>query len=172
MHTHFTRVTLAITAVAIVAIAGGVTYAVADIGGDGVIHGCYTKGGGVLRVVDPSGRQECSGNQTPISWNQQGPKGATGPQGPTGPQGVPGTSTYTVFIGTMVPGTSVARAFCPAGTHVTGGGGHANSWGVALNQSHPISDETGVVGYGTSSIGWQVAAVDGSDVQAYVFCAS
>jgi hypothetical protein len=157
---------------AVLATAGGIAYATIPAG-DRVIHGCYAKGGGVLRVVDPSsGQQECPGKQTPISWNQQGAKGVTGLRGPTGPQGSSGTSTFTVFSGGMVPGTSVARAFCPAGMQVTGGGGFAAAWGVALNQSHPISDETGLVGWGTHSIGWQVAAADGSNVQAYVFCAS
>ena len=155
----------------LLATAGGIAYATIP-GSDGVIRGCYTNRGGVLSVIDPSAGQHCSAHQTPISWNRQGAEGATGPQGPTGAQGPPGTSTYTAFIGTMVPGTSVARAFCPAGTQVTGGGGSANNWGVALSQNHPISDEGGLVGYGTHSIGWQVAAADGSDVQAYVFCAS
>jgi hypothetical protein len=49
MRRRFSRVTLAITAVAIVAIAGGVTYAVADIGSGGVIHGCYKSQNGQLR---------------------------------------------------------------------------------------------------------------------------
>ena len=40
MHTRIRRVALAGTAVAIVAIAGGVTYAVAQVGGGGVINGC------------------------------------------------------------------------------------------------------------------------------------
>jgi hypothetical protein len=39
MPRRFRRVALAITAVGIVAIAGGVTYAVADFGGGGVING-------------------------------------------------------------------------------------------------------------------------------------
>jgi hypothetical protein len=40
MHKRMRRVALALTAAAVVAIAGGVTYAVADIGGGGVINGC------------------------------------------------------------------------------------------------------------------------------------
>ena len=40
MRRRIRRVALAITAVAVVAIAGGVTYAVADIGDGGVINGC------------------------------------------------------------------------------------------------------------------------------------
>jgi len=70
----------------------------------------------------------------------------------------------------MYPGTSVARAFCPLGTKVTGGGGFTLN-NVGLAQNYPISDETGVVAYGTTAIGWQVAATDWSNVQAYVVCA-
>jgi hypothetical protein len=69
----------------------------------------------------------------------------------------------------MFPGTSVARAFCPPGTKVTGGGGFSLS-GAGLQQSHPISDLTGVVAFGTTAIGWQIAASNFSDVQAYVVC--
>ena len=41
MRRHFRRIVSAITGVAVVAIAGGVTHAVADIGGGGVINGGY-----------------------------------------------------------------------------------------------------------------------------------
>jgi hypothetical protein len=41
MRGRFRRVALAITAVAVVVIAGGVTYAVAQVGSGGVINGCY-----------------------------------------------------------------------------------------------------------------------------------
>ena len=81
----------------VLATAGGIAYATIP-DSDGVIHGCYSKGTGVLRVVDPSLRQECSGEQTAISWNQQGPQGEPGapgepgPRGPTGQQGQAGPS--------------------------------------------------------------------------------
>ena len=47
MRRRFSRVVLAVTAVAIVAIAGAATYAVAEIGGGGVIGGCL----GIQRTV-------------------------------------------------------------------------------------------------------------------------
>src|SRR5262245_56103993 len=53
MSRRFRRVALAFTAVVVVGITGGVTYAVADIGGGGVIDGCYKSQNGQLRVVDP-----------------------------------------------------------------------------------------------------------------------
>jgi Collagen triple helix repeat (20 copies) len=55
----------------------------------GVIHACY-RANGNLRLVDKS---SCTGNETPISWNQsgpQGPEGVAGPQGTPGSQGAPG----------------------------------------------------------------------------------
>jgi hypothetical protein len=88
----------------VVAIAGGVTYAVADIGGGGVISGCYKTQNGQLRLIDPP-TDSCHPSETAISWSQTGPqgpkgdKGDPGPQGLTGPQapaGPPGPGTKTV----------------------------------------------------------------------------
>jgi collagen triple helix repeat protein len=92
MHTRIRRVALAVTAVAIVAIAGGVTYAVADIGGGGVINGCYKSQNGQLRLIDPAA-DSCHPSETAISWGQtgtQGPKGDKGDKGDPGPPGPPG----------------------------------------------------------------------------------
>ncbi len=49
----------------------------------GVIHGCYQKNVGNLRVIDTS-TDTCRPSEVAINWNQ------TGVQGPQGPQGVPG----------------------------------------------------------------------------------
>lgn len=101
MHARIHRVALAVTAVAIVAIAGGVTYAVAEIGGGGVINGCYQKNVGNLRVIDPSAGDSCRPSEIAISWSQTGPqgpkgdkgdKGDPGPPGPAGPQGPAGAT--------------------------------------------------------------------------------
>ena len=89
MRRRFRRVAMAITAVAVVAIAGGVTYAVADIGGGGVINGCYKTQNGQLRLIDPA-TDSCHPSETAISWSQTGPQGPAGPPGPTGPAGPPG----------------------------------------------------------------------------------
>ena len=91
MRRRFRRVALAVTAVVTVAIAGGVTYAVAEIGTGGVINGCYKSQNGQLRVIDPAA-DHCLPSETPISWGQtgtQGPPGPAGAQGPAGPQGGP-----------------------------------------------------------------------------------
>jgi hypothetical protein len=76
----------------VVAIAGGVTYAVADIGGGGVISGCYKTQNGQLRLIDPP-TDSCHPSETAISWSQtgpQGPKGDKGDPGPPGPEGPKG----------------------------------------------------------------------------------
>jgi hypothetical protein len=42
--------------------------------------------------------------------------------------------------------------------------------GAGLQQNYPIADETGLVAFGSTAIGWQIAASDWSYVQAYVVC--
>ena len=100
MRGRFSRLALAVAAVAVLAIAGAVTYAVADIGGGGVINGCYKSQNGQLRVIDPA-TDSCNPSEKAISWSQTGPSGAkgatgatgaTGAQGPTGPTGANGVN--------------------------------------------------------------------------------
>jgi len=63
---------------------------------NGVIHGCYKKSGGTLRVIDDATSQCDARAEIPIMWNQTGPQGPAGPQGiqglqgPAGPQGMTG----------------------------------------------------------------------------------
>lgn len=45
---------------------------------NGIIHGCYKKTGGQLRVIDGE-TSACDNNEMPIQWDQ------TGPQGPPAP---------------------------------------------------------------------------------------
>jgi hypothetical protein len=83
----------------VLAVAGGVgvaTGAIPDSGG--TINGCYTKVGGILRVVDTDKNQKCiSSVENPISWGQRGPQGDPGPQGDTGPAGTTGQDAKTVW---------------------------------------------------------------------------
>ena len=83
--------------------------------------------------------------------------------------GPAGTLNVEYVTAGMYPGTSVSRAFCPTGTKVTGGGGISIN-GVGFQQNFPISDETGLIAVGSTAIGWQVAASDFSNVQAFVVC--
>jgi hypothetical protein len=78
-------------AVIAVAVGGGVAYATIP-DASGVIHSCYAKSGGALRVID-AGVTNCKSGETSLDWNQKGPQGLQGAQGPpgtAGPQGPPG----------------------------------------------------------------------------------
>lgn len=50
----------------------------------GVIHACYAKSGGALRVV--SGKK-CEAGEKKLAWNKQGPRGIRGLRGLRGPAG-------------------------------------------------------------------------------------
>jgi hypothetical protein len=105
------RLRTPVVVVACVIVATGTSLAAASSikSPDDVIHACYGKYSGLLRVVEPGRR--CFAFEVPISWNQSGPPGpagatgpagadgvdgvdgadgATGPEGPPGPQGPPG----------------------------------------------------------------------------------
>lgn len=82
-------ITLLAAGLGLLAIGGGVAFATIP-GAGGVIHGCYAKLGGAVRVIDTGG---CRANESPLNWNQmgqQGPQGLQGPQGPQGAKGDPG----------------------------------------------------------------------------------
>jgi Collagen triple helix repeat (20 copies) len=102
MRRRFRRVALAITAVAALAVAGGVTYAVADIGGGGVINGCYKSQNGQLRLIDAAS-DSCHPSEKAISWSQTGPQGPKGDKGDPGPAGPPGPAGATGPAGPAGP---------------------------------------------------------------------
>jgi hypothetical protein len=66
------------------ALFGIATAVQADIPDGGVIHGCYQKNVGGLRVIDTSIGQACRGSENSVDWNQTGPAGARGATGPPG----------------------------------------------------------------------------------------
>jgi hypothetical protein len=69
------RVSLAALVAGVGIAVGGIAYAsIPDSGG--VIHGCYNKANGVLRVID-SGKS-CGAAEKPLNWNQTGPTGSAG----------------------------------------------------------------------------------------------
>jgi hypothetical protein len=71
-----------------VALGGGAYAAVSGIPDrNGVIHGCYKKHKGNLRLV-ASGK--CSKRERAIAFNQRGPRGPAGARGPRGLQGARG----------------------------------------------------------------------------------
>ena len=174
------------TAAASIAVLGAVTGAARR--NNSTITACVHEHNGQIRIVPATA--SCPRGSYLLEWNREGvagvpgragavgpvgPIGPTGPAGPAGPVGPPGPSAPSGLVnveyvfGEMVPGTSVARAMCPPGTIVTGGGGFSTN-GAGLQQNHPISDESGLVAWGSHAIGWQIAASDWSSVQAYVVC--
>jgi hypothetical protein len=127
MHRRFRRVALAVTAVVVVAIAGAVTYAVAGIGGGGVINGCYKAQNGQLRLIDPA-TGHCLPSEKSISWNQTGTQG---PPGPTGPKGATGATGPAGAVGPK-GATGPAGAAGPKGaTGPAGAGGPKGATGPA-----------------------------------------
>lgn len=74
---------IAVAAVALATLVGGVAYATIP-DGSGIIHACYTKSGGVLRVIDSSSAS-CGAKETALDWNRQGPPGPQGLEGEPGP---------------------------------------------------------------------------------------
>jgi collagen triple helix repeat protein len=76
---------------ALLAVGGGVALATIP-GSGGVIHGCYAKFGGSLRVIDQG---SCRTTESPLNWNQMGQQGLQGPQGPQGARGDQGAKGDT-----------------------------------------------------------------------------
>jgi hypothetical protein len=164
MHRRFRRGALAVAAVGLVAIAGAVTYAVADIGGGGVINGCYKTQNGQLRLIDPA-TGHCLPSETPISWNQsgtQGPPGPTGPAGPTGPKGAIGPAGPTGPKGATGPAGSTGPkgATGPAGPTgpkgATGPAGPTGPQGPKGDKGDPGAPATKL---------WAVVIADGTLVR-------
>jgi hypothetical protein len=102
-------------------------------GGDGVIHGCFAKSGGAMRIIDGSVTQ-CKSGEISLNFNQtgsQGIQGVQGPIGPAGPQGLQGTQGLTGATGETGPagaagtsevwatqGMSTQTVNIPAGSYV------------------------------------------------------
>ena len=124
------------TLAAIVVVAGAGSVAGASIpDSNGVVHGCYGKTGGALRVVDTAKGEVCRAAELALTWNQKGPtgsngaKGATGAAGPTGPAG----SAIVARVRSIGPqDTTETLASYP----VTGA-----SWMQAANEVDTLSGE-------------------------------
>jgi hypothetical protein len=72
------RALVGLSAVLLLIGLGGIAYATIP-DSEGVIHGCYRKSTGSLRVIDTDAGETCSSAEKPVSWNQTGPTGPTGP---------------------------------------------------------------------------------------------
>jgi hypothetical protein len=143
----------------------GTAYA-AIPGGDGAIHGCYTKSGGTLRVIDAS-VTKCKSTETSLNWSQQGvpgPKGdpgepgARGPQGEQGQPGVPGGLAGRVRVFAQSDESSVFTrtqiANCPSGKVPVGGGARVDR----INASFTTVPEVAVGRSEPTDTGWAVEA--------------
>lgn len=135
---------------------GGTSYAgVNSISGpDGVIHACYRKAGGAVRVVPAHAR--CSRRERTLSWNQQGRPGQAGLPGPTGnpgPKGDPGpsgnTGTTGPFPDPLPSGQTLRGAF--ALTDSTGTAGTAAEAGVSFGFTLPTVPTVIYVTTGTTA---------------------
>jgi hypothetical protein len=95
----------------------------------GVLHGCYAKINGALRIIDTGRGQVCSGTENSVVWSQRGPTGAQGVPGPAGPQGTPGAQGADGAKGATGP-VGPAGVQGPAGAKgATGAMGPAGSGG-------------------------------------------
>jgi hypothetical protein len=84
------RLALALGAGALLVAVAGVALG-AIPGAGGVLTGCYGQNG-ILRMIDSDAGDACNKSETPISWNQVGPKGDPGPSGPKGDEGEAGAA--------------------------------------------------------------------------------
>ena len=114
------RSRLAVAGVAALVALVAVTVASATIpDSGGVIHGCYTKSGGSLRVIDAS-VTNCKSTETSLNWSQTGPKGPTGSMGAAGPPGPAGSAVAYGYVDHT--GTTVSDAFNLSASNLTPAG--------------------------------------------------
>ncbi len=100
-----------LAAVSTAVVTGGISAAALPSAG-ATIHGCYSSTDGYLRVVDPQ-NQACQGDETAISWNQEGQVGAAGDAGAQGERGEPGPAGDPGVL-------ALAGKSCPIDASVTG----------------------------------------------------
>lgn len=178
MTVKLTRGGFALVIAAVLIGIAGVSYA-AIPGSNGVISACKDPKGS-LRVIDAEAGQACSGNQQPLSWNQQGPQGPPGPTGPAGPPGESSIRDYEwLFANSPLDSTSPKAHIvsCPYPKRAVGGGGLAVGLGgvavpgVAVFASYPAAN-------GGPSNAWEVRAQEtvptdtGWRIHAHVVCAN
>jgi hypothetical protein len=110
---------VALTIVGALLVAGGIAYATIPDGG-GVIHACYQKNQGALRVIDTDKAQTCSSSESPLIWSQTGQPGQQGPPGPTGPSDVWSVDGYNAGLKNLpfqTPENLATTSTLPAGSY-------------------------------------------------------
>jgi hypothetical protein len=113
---------MAVASVALFLAVGGVAAAsIPD--GSGVVHVCYQKSGGGLRIVDTAKRGSagrCRKGEHAISWTRRAVKGIQGLKGFQGSQGLEGIQGLQGIQGIQGPGGATGPATGPAGGDLTG----------------------------------------------------
>lgn len=147
--------TARITAIALASAAAGL---LSDAAQAQVVNACVNRNTGDVRINATGGA--CAPNAYPLQWNQ--------PQMPPTPA-TPELHTQIIWGG-PVPGTWAARAYCPQGWKVLGGGGLSRTPFIPLYASVPIATTDGVIAADDTAIGWQVTASAESEAQVHVVC--
>ena len=126
----------ALTAVALLlAGAGLATWVQAQTSSPPAVIRACAKSNGDLYLASTGG---CKNNETPISWNQQGPPGPMGPAGLQSIEVISVVATPGPSTGTFVSGT----ASCPAGKVALSGGAKQSTitGGEVIQDSYPVGD--------------------------------
>jgi hypothetical protein len=111
--TAFWSRTTALIAIVALFLVGGVAWA-AIPGSNGVITGCRHNSTGALRVIDAEAGATCAGNETQLTWNQQGPQGPAGIVGfysRSSEQTVPGSSNQTIGMDCLAGDIAVSAGY-------------------------------------------------------------
>ncbi len=155
----------------LVAIGGAVALASIPDAGN-VIHGCYGRFTGVLRVIDTEAKwpEHCFPGENAISWNERGPQGPQGPMGlpgqpgapgapgapgPAGPPGPAGASAATFIFGDQAIGTDytlVARKTLGPGSWAIQANVHID-YGVAFQGTDESAADCQLRKNGTDFLG-------------------
>jgi hypothetical protein len=99
--------------------ASGIALAIPD--SSGVIHGCYSKTSGALKVIDTTKTTACLSGYTHLNWNQYG-----------GDQAI--EVSKSIFVSDSDTNTQeIVEATCPAG-YIGTGGGFAALWDATAEQ--------------------------------------
>lgn len=114
---HLSYANVASTLALVFAMGGGAYAALSPVH-NGVIHTCFRKSNGALRVVRAGAR--CGRRERALAFNQRGPvgpRGATGAQGPAGKTGRTGKTGKTGASGRSVTSATlgVGNTTCPNG---------------------------------------------------------
>lgn len=134
---------MAVGGIALLLALGGVAFA-AIPDSHGVIHACYQKDGGPLRVIDSAKRGfagRCHRSEVSLTFNQRGRRGLRGRQGiqgTQGPQGNPGPAgplTTTLPSGQTLRGWFNFDTVAAAADQISGGN---ISFGFALGRAPTV----------------------------------